>query len=55
VQLFDVAGRIVFNQTWNASEDATLILDKQLDLGVYVLTIIAADGQQFSSRVVIAN
>jgi hypothetical protein len=55
VQLVDIAGRVVLNQTWSASEDATLILDKQLDLGLYVLTIIAADGQQFSSRVVIAN
>jgi uncharacterized repeat protein (TIGR01451 family) len=53
--LFDVAGRIVFTQTWSASEDATLVLDKQLDNGMYMLSITAADGHQFSSRVVIAN
>jgi hypothetical protein len=55
VQLVDIAGRVILNQTWNASEDATLVLDKQLDLGLYVLTITAADRQQFSSRMVIAN
>ncbi len=55
VQLFDVAGRIVFTQTWNPSEDATLVLDKQLDNGIYMLSITAGDGHQFSSRVVIAN
>jgi hypothetical protein len=55
VQLIDVAGRIVFTQTWSASEDATLVLDKQLYNGLYMLSITAADGQQYSSRVVIAN
>jgi hypothetical protein len=55
VQLVDIAGRIVLEQKWSANEDATLVLDKQLDLGLYVLTITAADGQQFSSRVIIAN
>jgi len=55
VTLFDVAGRIVLNQTWNASEDATLVLDKNLDNGMYMLSIIAADGQVFKSGVVIAN
>ncbi len=55
VQLVDIAGRVILNQTWNASEDATLVLDKQLDLGLYMLNITAGDGQQFSSRVVIAN
>jgi hypothetical protein len=55
VQLFDVAGRVVLQQTWNAREDATLVLDKQLDNGMYMLSITAADGHQFSSRVVIAN
>ncbi len=55
VQLFDVAGRIVLQQTWSASEDATLVFDKQLDNGMYMLNITAADGQTFTSRVVIAN
>jgi len=30
-------------------------LDKQMDNGIYLLTITAADGQTFTSRVVIAN
>jgi len=55
VYLVDIAGRIVVQQTWNAGEDATLILDKQMDNGIYLLTITAADGQTFTSRVVIAN
>ncbi len=55
VQLLDVAGRVVFTQTWSANEDATLVLDQQLDNGMYMLNITAADGQQYSSRVVIAN
>jgi hypothetical protein len=55
VQLFDVAGRKVLQQTWSASEDATLVFDKQLDNGMYMLNITAADGQTFTSRVVIAN
>jgi len=55
VQLFDVAGRVVLQQTWNPSEDATLVLDKQMDNGIYMLSITAADGQTFTSRVVIAN
>ncbi len=55
VLLFDISGRIVLQQTWSASEDATLVFDKQLDNGMYMLNITAADGQTFTSRVVIAN
>ncbi len=52
VQLIDIAGRVVLQQTWNAKENATLVLNKQLDHGVYVLTI-SANGYQFSERVVV--
>ncbi len=55
VMLFDVAGRVVLQQSWSASQDATLVLDKNLDNGMYMLNITAADGQTFTSRVVIAN
>jgi hypothetical protein len=55
VMLFDISGRIVLQQTWSASEDATLVFDKQLDNGMYLLSITAANGQTFTSRVVIAN
>jgi hypothetical protein len=45
----------VLQQTGNASEDATFVFDKQLDNGMYMLNITAADGQTFTRRVVIAN
>ena len=52
VQLIDIAGRVVLQQMWNTKENATLVLDKQLDHGVYVLTI-STNGQRVSERVVI--
>jgi hypothetical protein len=54
VKLMDMAGRIVLQQTWNAQEEATLVLNERLEYGIYVLTI-SANRNQFSERLIIGG